>query len=127
MSDLTLSNELGSKLRSPPILAGRAPENECIAAVLNDRVRDALTVGTRHLCNRLKSQHGPPADLAQPRQRILEAIDLAESIQLVNDEPQPLVPLPAVHSLEDRDPHPSGNHRPQRRDLARLVGNEKHA
>jgi hypothetical protein len=46
-----------------------------------------------------------------PASGVLEAVDLAESVQLVDDEPQAPIALAPVHGFEDRNTHPGGNRR----------------
>jgi hypothetical protein len=43
-----------------------------------------------------------------PASGVLEAVDLAESVQLVDDEPQAPIALAPVHGFEDRNTHPGG-------------------
>src|SRR5438874_7815930 len=127
MDDLLLTDELGREFGRPAPLAARAAQDEGIAAILDDGIRHRAAVGARDLTDRLKAEDASPAELAQARQRILEPVDLPECVQLVDDEPEALIPLAQAHGLEDRDPHPRGDDRAERRDLAGLVGKEQHA
>src|SRR5882762_11982310 len=126
MDDLMLADELGSEFGRSAPLASRAAQEQRVAAVLDDRVRHRTAVGARHLADRLEAQETASAELAQPRERILEAVDLTERIELVDDEPQPLIPLVPSHRLEHREPHPRGDDRAERRDFACPVGEEEH-
>ena len=125
--DLALTNELGCKFRGTALLAGGAAQDEGVAAVLDDGLGAALAVGARDLGDRLEAQDAAAAELTQPRQRVLEPINLAEGVQFIDDEPQALIAFTAIHGLENGDAHPGGDHRAQRRDLACLVGQEQHA
>src|SRR2546430_12160113 len=78
MNDLALADELRGELRRSAALAGRAAQDERVAAVLDDRVRDRPAIGARHLADRLEPENAASAELAQPRQGVLEAVDLAE-------------------------------------------------
>src|SRR2546430_12900120 len=73
MNDLALADELRGELRRSAALAGRAAQDERVAAVLDDRVRDRPAIGARHLADRLEPENAASAELAQPRQGVLEA------------------------------------------------------
>src|SRR5256885_1102754 len=104
MNDLALADELRGELRRSAALAGRAAQDEGVAAILDDRIRHRSAIGARHLADRLEPENAASAELAQPRQGVLEAIDLAERVELVDQEPQPLIAFTSAHRLEDRDP-----------------------
>src|SRR5205823_12544052 len=76
MNDLALADELRGELRRSAALAGRAAQDERVAAVLDDRVRDRPAIGARHLTDRLEPENAASAELTQPRQGVLEAVDL---------------------------------------------------
>src|SRR5437870_4713672 len=124
MNDLALADELRGELRGSAALAGRAAQDERVAAVLDDRVRDRPAIGARHLADRLEPENAASAELTQPRQGVLEAVDLPERVELVDEEPQPLIAFTPAHRFEDRDPQPRGDDRPERRDLSGLVRKE---
>ena len=75
------------------MLARRAAQNEGVAAILDDGLGDAPAVSSRDLGDRLKAQDATAPELAQPRERVLESVDFAERIQLVDDEPEALISL----------------------------------
>jgi hypothetical protein len=51
------------------------------------------------------------AELAEPRECVLESVDGAERVEFVDREPELLVALPLRHRLEGREAHPNGAHR----------------
>src|SRR5437764_9195952 len=107
MNDLALADELRGELRRSAALAGRAAQDERVAAVLDDRVRDRPAIGARHLADRLEPENAASAELTQPRQGVLQAVDLAERaerVELVDEEPEPLIAFTPAHRFEDRDP-----------------------
>src|SRR6185437_7571827 len=124
---LAVADELRREFRYSATLGRRAAQDQSIAAVLNNRLGVPVTIGAGDLSYRLKSQYAPPAELPQPGERILEAVDSSERIELVHDEPQPLISLSTAHRLEDREPNPRRDHSAQRCDLSRLVGDEEYA
>jgi len=74
---------------------------------------------------RVFPQYAAAAEFSQPRQRVLETVDGAERVELVNDEPQTLIPvLRLTHGLEYGEAHPSRNHGAQCGDLPGLVRDE---
>ena len=77
--------------------------------------------------NRLETQDAPTAKFSQPRQRVLEPVDGSERIELVDHEPQAPWVTGIDHGLEDREAHPGGKYRAQRRDLRRGVRHEQYA
>src|SRR5947207_15534113 len=127
MDDLLLTDELGSEFGRSAPLAARAAQHEVLPQFSTMISSHRAAVGARDLADRLKAEDASPAELAQARERILEPVDLPECVQLVDDKPQALVPLVPAHGLEDRDPHPRGDDRAERCDLAGLVGKEQHA
>src|SRR5438876_5832421 len=62
--DFALTDEARGKLRRAPMLTPRAPQNERVAAVLDDGLRLAAPIGRGHLCNRLKAEHAAPTEFA---------------------------------------------------------------
>src|SRR5256885_9041876 len=124
MDDLLLADELGSEFGRPAPLAPRAAQDEGIAAILDDGIRHRAAVGARDLADRLKAEDASPAELAQARQRILEPVDLPECVQLVDDEPEALIPLAQAHGIIDRDQHPRATDQQDRSDLDGLSGKD---
>ena len=115
-------------MRGAAILAARAAQNQRVTAVFDECLRFPRAVGTRHLRNGLEAQDAAAAKFAQPRQRILEAVNGAEGIELIDDEPQALIPLfRLAHGLHDGQPHPRGDDRAQCGNLASLIRNEQDA
>src|ERR1019366_7687400 len=78
---LALPDELRREPRRAAPFAGRATQDECIAAMLHNGVSIALPIRARNLRDRLESQNAAPAKFSEARQRVLEAIDLAEGVQ----------------------------------------------
>src|SRR5579862_1295721 len=114
---LALADETRRELRGPAVLAPRAAQDQCGRTVLDERLSLGAAVGARDLRQGLHPQYATAAKLAQPCQGVLEAVDGAERIELVDDEPQPLVVLRLLHRLEDCQPYPRCEDRAQRRDL----------
>src|SRR5205807_4405445 len=106
-------------------LARRAPEDQCVAAVLHQRLGFCVAIGAPHLGDTLEREHAAAAEFAKPRKRILQAIDGPERIELVDDKPEPLISLSAVHGFEDREPHPGADEMAERCDLARPIGEKE--
>src|ERR1700734_3246635 len=123
---LSVANELRGEFRRPAALRCGTSQNQSIPAVLNDGLRVSVTIGVRHLRDRLKSQDTAPTEFPQPGQRILEPVDRPERIELVNDEPESLISFPVAHRLEDRQADPCSNHTLESCDLRRLIWNEEH-
>src|SRR4029077_16852057 len=99
--DFALADEAGSKLRCASVLASRAAQNERVTTIFDDRLRLTATVGRGHLGDRLKAEHAAPAEFSQACERILQSVDLSEGVQLVDHEPEALLPaLLAVHRLK---------------------------
>src|SRR5207253_3699431 len=120
--DFALTDEARGKLRRAPMLTPRAAQDERIAAILDEGLRLAAPIGRGHLRNRLKAEHAAPAEFSEACERILQPVDLPEDVQLVDHEPEGLLPaLHAVHRLEDRKSHPRRDRRAQRRDLTGAV------
>jgi hypothetical protein len=69
-------------------------------------LRWPFAVGTGNLRNRLEAENAAAAEFAQTGQNVLEAVDLAQRVQLIDDEPQALISLRTIHGLEDRQAHP---------------------
>ncbi len=87
---LALPDELRGKPRGAAAFAGRATQNQRVPTILDNRVGVSVAVGAGYLRNRLKAQDTPAAELAQPRERVFQTVNLSEGIQLVDDEPQAL-------------------------------------
>src|SRR5437660_10055924 len=115
MNDLALADELRGELRRSAALAGRAAQDERVAAVLDDRVRDRPAIGARHLADRLEPENAASAELTQPRQSVLEAVDLAERVERGDEEPQPRIAFTSAQRVGGRDPQARGEGRPARR------------
>ncbi len=84
--------------------------------------RPALNLAPR---DRL-TEHAAPAELAQAGQRIRQPVDGSKRIELIHDEPEPVIPFPETHRLKDRKPHPDREDRPERRDLIGLIRQEQY-
>src|SRR6185312_12998763 len=121
-----LADQSGSELRRASMLTARAAKNERVAAVFYDGL-GIRPVEARYLRSRLKTQHAAAAEFSQPRQCILEAVDRAERIELVDDQPQAQILLWSVHRLEDREAHPRRYNRMQCRDLCRPIRKKQHS
>src|SRR5262249_35983018 len=102
----TLADQTGRELRGAAVLAPRATQYQCVPGIFYDGLRLAAAVCGRDLPDRLKTKDAAAAKFAQPGKRILEAIDLAERIQLIDHEPQPLFAFITIHGLENSEPHP---------------------
>jgi hypothetical protein len=90
---------------SAAVPAGRAPQVQGVAAVLNDGLRLAVSIRARNLGDGLKSQHAAAAEFAQSCERILESVDRTQGVEFI-DEPQPPVTLAFCHGLEDGETQP---------------------
>src|SRR5580704_6036649 len=124
---LPLADQARGELRSATVLAAGAAENQRRPTIFYDRLRFPGAIRGRDLRHGLEPEYAAAAELAQPRERVLESVDLPERIELVDHEPQALAALRRVHRLEDRESHPGGDDRPQRRDLAGAIRDEEHA
>src|SRR6185312_15987671 len=76
--------------------------------------------------DRLEPEHTAPTELAQPRQGVLQTVYGPQRIELIDDEPQPLIARGTIHGLEDAEAHPRGDHRAQGCNLTRAVWEEQH-
>jgi len=54
-----------------------------------------VAIGTRHLGNGLEAEDTAATELPEARERVLEAIDGTQCVELVDHEPHSLVALPA--------------------------------
>src|SRR5262249_41738920 len=121
-----LPDQVRGELGGATMLAPRAAQDECVTAVLDECLRIPGAVSGRDLCHRLEAQNTTATDLAQPRQRVLESVDRAEGIELVDHEPQALVDaLGSAQRLEDGEPNPAGDDGTQRGDLVGAVRDEQ--
>ena len=120
--DLALADQAAGKLGGAALLAGAAPEDQRVAAVFDDGLGFTVAVGGTHLRDGLKTQYATAAELPKSCERVLQSIDGAQGIELVDDKPEALVTLRAAHRLEDGEAHPGGDCGAQRADLARGVG-----
>jgi hypothetical protein len=123
-NDFPLTYQARGKLRRAAALARRAPEDERVAAVLDDGLRFRVPVRAPHLRDALEAEHAAPAEFPQARERVLETVDLAQRVELVDDEPEPPIALPARHRLEDRKAQPGRNQPPESGNLACRVRQE---
>src|SRR5580704_17280631 len=103
---LALTDQRRSESRSASALACGATENQAIATVFHDRVRIARAVRAGDLGDRLKAEDAAPAEFSEPRERILQTIDLPDRIEFIDDEPETLVLFRTRHRFKNRDPHP---------------------
>jgi hypothetical protein len=70
-----------------------------------------VTISAGHLRGGLESEDAAAAKFAQPSQRVLEAVNGAQRIELVDNEPQFLVAARRLtHGFENRKVHPGGDH-----------------
>src|SRR5579863_6196229 len=76
--DFALPDEPRSKLRGPAALTGRAPQDESVAAILDNGLRRASSVRARNLRDRLEPENAAPPEFSQPREGVLESVDLTE-------------------------------------------------
>src|ERR1700683_3578631 len=103
---LALTDQRRSESRSAPALACGATENQAIATVFHNRMRIARAVRAGDLGNRLKTEDAAPTEFSEPRERILQTVDLPDRIELIDDEPETLVLFGPRHLFKNRDPHP---------------------
>ena len=83
----TISDELRRELRRPAAFRGAAAQDQGGPAVLDDRLRLRVAVGAPHLGDALEAEHAPAAELAEARERVLQPVDRAQGVELVDDEP----------------------------------------
>ena len=55
-----------------------------------------------NLGNGLETQYAAASELQQPSQSVLESVNLSERVQLVDDEPQPLIAFGLAHPSKSR-------------------------
>src|SRR5690606_3157267 len=84
--DLAASDQLRCQLGGAAILAGTRPQQEQIAAILDDSLR-AIAVDLLHLRERLEPDRHTSAELAQSCLCILQPFDPPEGVQFVDMEP----------------------------------------
>src|ERR1700679_3104184 len=89
--NLSIADQARCELRRAPVLAARAPQDKGISAIFDDCLCVALSVRAGYLGDRLKTQDAAASEFSQPRQCILETVDGAQCIELINDEPQTLI------------------------------------
>src|SRR5271168_3738396 len=89
--DFALTDQLRSEPGGTATLAGRAPQNQGIAAIFDDGMCITLSVSVRDLGNRLKTENASAAKFTQTRERVLQAVYFSQGIQLVDHEPQAIV------------------------------------
>jgi hypothetical protein len=90
-------------------------------------MRGAGTVRARYLRDGLKAENAAATEFAHSRQRIFQTVDLSQGIKFVNDEPQALILLRALHRFENSYAHPGRDCRAERCDLPSAIGNKKYA
>ena len=73
---------------------------------------------------RLKSQHAAAAEFSQPRQGILQTIDLPDCVQFIDHKPKPAFRSYLIHRFENGQPHPGRYLRAQGCDLCGLIRDE---
>src|SRR5580658_977823 len=122
----SLTDEPGGELGSAAVLARRTTEDESGSAVFHDRVGFTAAVEAGYLGDRLQAQDAAAAEFSQARQRILESVDGPERVELIDDEPQSLIPWRATHRLENTQPYPRSDNRAQGGDLGGPVRDEQH-
>ena len=110
MQDFALADQFGGEFGGAAVLAGRAAQYQSVAGVLDYRFGDTFAVGAGDLGDGLESEDAATAEFPKACERVLEAIDCAEGVQLVYDEPQALVSLVVIHGLEDPESHPGRDH-----------------
>ena len=64
MQYLAVADQLRGEPRRAAAFAGRAPQDQRIAAIFDDGMRLALAVRARYLRNRLKTQYAAAAEFA---------------------------------------------------------------
>jgi len=127
VQDFALADQFGGEFGGAAVLAGGAAQYQSVASVLDYSFGDTFAVSAGHLGDRLESEDAAATELAQARERVLEAINCAEGVQLVYDEPQALVSFVVIHGLEDPESHPGRDHRGQGSYLTCPVRNEEDA
>jgi len=127
VQDFALADQFGGEFGGAAMLACGAAQDQRISSIFHDRFCDAFAVGAGDLGDGLEAEDAAAAELSQARERVLEAIDCAEGVQLVYDEPQALVGFVVIHGLEDPESHPGRDHRGQGGYLTCPVRNEEDA
>ena len=85
---LAIADELRGKPGRAAALAGGATEDERIPAIFDNGVRITMPVGAGDLRDRLEAKDTTATKFAQPRERVLQSVDLSQRIQFVHDEPR---------------------------------------
>src|ERR1700679_2446953 len=91
---LPLADELRRESGCAAALAGGTAQNQGIPTVFDDRVCVALPIGARYLGDGLKTEDAAPAEFSQAGQGVFQSIDLAQGVQLVDNEPEAVILVP---------------------------------
>jgi hypothetical protein len=73
------ADQFAGKSGGAAVLTGRATQNQGVAAVLNDCLRFALSVGALDLGDRMEIEHTAATELAQARESVARSARVLRS------------------------------------------------